>query len=266
MSLEHNRRMRRAGLRAVAALLLALMETAMVASAARGELVDRIVAAVGGSVMTGAAAAGTSFVASGAGASGGSGAGATVITWSGVFDEANYQAFRQNREPVRWKPTDPVSAPAFRDVLQKMIDQMLLEQELERSPFAPAGGSDVQDQLEMVEKKFPDAEAYHSALARYHLTQDELAERLTRESILLAFVDSTLRPQVHVTDEQIENYYQTTLLPELRQRSGASATVPSLEDVRAQIEELLIQPQLDSLLEQWLQQLRHGAQIEIWPE
>jgi hypothetical protein len=250
----------------VAALLLAFVETAMAAPAASGEVVDRIVAVVGASVMTGGAGPGISFVASGGAAGGGSGAGATVITWSEVLEEANYQAFRRNQEPLRWKPADPVSAAEFRDVLQKMIDQVLLEQGLERSPFAPAGDSDVQDQLQLVEKKFPDADAYHTTLARYHLTEDKLAERLTRESILFAFVDSTLRPQVHVTDEQIESYYQTTLLPELRQRSGASATIPALEEVRPQIEELLIQPELDSLLEQWLQQLRHGAQIEIWPQ
>lgn len=248
-------------------VLLVVLVEIVAAVGARAEVVDRIVAVVGGSVMTGAAALGTSFVPSGVGAGGGSRAGATVITWSGVLEEANYQAFRRNLEPLQWKPADPASAPQFRELLDKMIDQTLLAQELKHSPFAPAGGSsDIQDQIKLVEKKFPDAAAYRSALARYRLTEDKLAERLTRESILFAFVDSTLRPQARATDEQIESYYQTTLLPELRRQNGASATVPALEDVRAQIEEILVQKQLDSLLEQWLKQLRSGAQIEIWPE
>jgi hypothetical protein len=135
-------------------LLLFLVEI-VAAGGARAEVVDRIVAVVGGSVMTGAAALGTSFVPSGVGVGGGSRAGATVITWSGVLEEANYQAFRRNLEPVQWKPSDPASAPQFRELLDKMIDQTLLAQELKRSPFAPAGGSsDIQDQLQLVEKKF----------------------------------------------------------------------------------------------------------------
>ena len=247
-----------------ASLLIALLGIG-IASGAPAEVVDRIVAVVGGSVMSGAAL-GSSFVPSGVGGGDRSRAGATVITWRSVLEEANYQAFRQNMEPVQWKPSDPVSAPDFREVLNKMIDQTLLEQELKRSPFAPAGGSsDIQDQIQMVERKFPDGAAYHSALERYHLTEEKLAERLTRESILFAFVDATLRAQARPTDEQVQSYYQTTLLPELRQQNGASA-IPALEDVRGQIEEILIQKQLDTLLEQWLDQLRHGAKIDIWPE
>lgn len=248
-----------------ASALIALLGICAVA-AAHAEVVDRIVAVVGGSVMSGAAL-GASFVPSGVGAGDRSRAGATVITWSGVLEEANYRAFRQNMEPVKWKPGDPVSAPDFREVLNKMIDRALLEQELKRSPFAPAGGStDIQDQIQMVERKFPDAAAYHSALERYHLTEEKLAERLTRESILFAFVDATLRAQARPTEEQVQDYYQTTLLPELRQQNGGSEVTPQLEDVRGQIEEILVQRQLDSLLEQWLDQLRHGAQIDIWSE
>src|ERR1041384_2358060 len=98
----------------------------------RGELADRIVAVVGSSVMAGGAATGVSRTGFGAG--GGGQAAATGISWSAVFDEANYQAFRQNDGPVAWEPEDDVSAPAFQAVLQKMIDQTLLEQELKRSP------------------------------------------------------------------------------------------------------------------------------------
>jgi hypothetical protein len=146
-----------------------------------------------------------------------------------------------------------------------MIDQALLAQAFERSPFAPTGGADIQEQIDLLEKKFPDAETYRSALARYHLNEEKLAEHLTRESLLFAYVDSTLRPQAHVSDAQIEEYYQKNLVPELRLQSGMEP-IPSLEAYRGQIEEILAQQQMDRLLEQLLAQLRRSTKIEIWPE
>jgi hypothetical protein len=257
--MEHNRVMKAGKVAATALVLLGIAAGA--ARQARGETVDRIVAVVGGAALSGAAGGGANFAGSGAVA----GARVRVITWSGAYEEASYQAFRKNEEPPQWKATDPLNSPAFREVLQKLIDQALLAQGLERSPFAPTGGADIQEQIDLLEKKFPDAEAFRGALARYRLTEEKLAEHLTRESLLLAYVDSTLRPQAHVTGAQIEEYFQNTLLPDFRLQSGMEPS-PPLEAYRGQIEEILAQQQMDRLLEQWLAQLRRSTKIEIWPE
>ena len=223
---------------------------------ARGEIVDRIVAVVGG-----ATGPGTSFSGTGAAP----GPRLRVIPWSAVDEEASYQAFRRNEPPPAWKPADAASSPAAREVLQKMIDQALLGQAMERFPFAPAEGRDVREEIQSLKNTFPDAEAYRGALARYHLTEEKVVERRTHESLLSAFVDATLRPQARVSAEQVEQYYQSNLVPEFRLRGGMEPA-PSLESVRGQIEEILTQEQIDGLLEQWLAQLRRNTKIEIWPD
>ena len=207
----------------------------VIGAAARAEIVDRLVAAAGG----------------------------RGITWSAAFAEARYQAFRNGQEPPRWSASDPASAADVDRVVAQMIDRALLEQVLSRSPFALSGGEELQRQKQDQEKNYSTPAAFREALSRYHLTEAALEARLARESLLLAFIDATVRPQVRLAPEQIEGYYQTVLLPELF-RSGAAA--PPLDQVSARIEEILTQQEMDRLLQRWLEQLRRGARVERWTE
>jgi len=202
----------------------------------RAEVVDRIVAVVGGS----------------------------VITWSAVYEEASYQAFRKGEAPPAWTVSEPAPSDAFSVVVSQLIDQALLRQALSRSPFALAGSEEIQGRLREVEQSYPSAAAYREALARYRLSETQVSQRLARESLLFAFIDATLRPQVRLTAEQVESYYENVLVPQLRSAGGSSAesSVPPLGDVRAQIEEILSQQQISRLLEPWLEQLRRSAKIE----
>lgn len=215
----------------------------------RGEIVDRILAVVGNG-----------------------GASARVITWSAAYEEANYQAFRKGEEPPEWTASDPSGPNGAKEILQNMIDQALIEQALESSPFSPSGEEGIEDPMQLLEKQYPSPEAFRIALGRYHLSESGLAERLRRESLLAQFVDATLRPQAHVTPEQVENYYRNTFVPELGRAGGPAAggasqeaAIPPLEEVRGRIEEILTEQQMDRLLEQWLAELRRRAKIEILP-
>ena len=208
----------------------------LVSLAARAEIVDRIVAVVGG----------------------------RAIAWSAVDEEARYQAFRKGEQPTEWSVS--AAAPDGMDtVLDALIDQRLLQQALSRSPFALAGSEDVAAQLREIEQSYPSADAFGAALRRYGLSEEQLSERLARESLLMAFVDATLRPKVRLAEEQIEAYYRDVLLPQLASTgtSQAAQAPPPLEDVRPQIEEVLTQQQINQrLLEEFLQQLRRTTPIE----
>ena len=179
-----------------------------------------------------------------------------VITWSTMMAEANYRAFQNGQEPVR-----VLEGEALGKIVSQIIDQMLLEKEMDNSPFVrpPTDGTGRRE-LEELRKRFPSAEAFQQALARYQLSEAGLIRRLELERAILSFIDYRLRPQVSVSAEMIETYYHGTLTPELI--GGGNAQVPALEEVSSRIEQVLIQREINRLLEQWLEDLRSRAKVK----
>jgi hypothetical protein len=229
--------------------MLAVAITALGALlSARGEVVDRIVAVVDQTLLGVPAAAGQ------------------IITWSAAYEEARYQAFQAGAEPPQWSPGAPDEAAQLRDMLARMVDQLLLEQALDHSPLTLTGEQDVAGRIQEIQGRFSDSERFRRELARYGLSQAALEERLRRENRLLEFVDFTLRPDVRITPAQVEGYYQSELLPRLEgaaRGAGPAAMLPTLEEVQEQIREILTQQEIDRRLEQWLQQLRRSARIAL---
>lgn len=179
-----------------------------------------------------------------------------VITWSGALAEANYQAFLRGQQP-----RGEMGAEELRPVVEKMVDQILLEQARELSLFAPPEGEDTPERLEEIQGRFPEGEGYREALARYQLTEQELRERLGREATTLAFIEYRLRPQARLEPAPVELYYRDTLVAELSRNGQQQA--PPLSEARARIEQILIQQEINRLLEEWLQQLRSRARIKM---
>jgi hypothetical protein len=192
--------------------------------------------------------------------------GERVITWSEVCAEAEYQAFRDALDPPTCAASGaagPIS-PALQTALSSLTDQALLEQAMARSPFSPPPPGEPQDGLRQLQQRFADPGAYHAALARYHLTEEEVPERLARQQTLLAFVDSLLRPQISIDPAMVERYYEDKFVPEMRRQS--SAEPPLLDDVREQIREILTQQEINRLLEVRLEEMRRSTTIKLWPE
>jgi hypothetical protein len=217
-------------------LLLGAIWLAAGPGPAAAEIVDRIVAVVGG----------------------------RTISWSAVYEEACYQAFRKGSAPPAGSAAEPLT-DGMRDVLSILIDQALLQQALTRSPFAPSGNGQSEAGVQEIAGGFATEQQYREALARYRLSEGSLRSRLERERMFLDFVDATLRSQVRLTPGQAESYYRDVFLRDLR-ASGNDAAAPPLEDVRDQIEEILTQQQINALLDQWLAQMRRTTAIERWAE
>jgi len=193
----------------------------------RAEIVDRIVAVVDG----------------------------RVITWSAMLAEANYRAFRNGQEPVA-----TLEGEAFRTIVSQMADQELLEKEKANSPFSPPVNGD-RTALEELRKRFASPAQFEKELARYKLTETELARHLSRENAILEFVEYHLRPGARLSPGAVEAYFRETLLPQLRQRGEVNA--PSLEQVNGSIEQILTEQEMNRLLDEWLQQLRSRAKIRM---
>lgn len=208
--------------------VLALWATGFTAQA---EIVDRIVAVVDG----------------------------RVIAWSAAMAEANYQAFRNGQEPLR-----ALEVEALGKIVSQMIDQSLLEREMEHSLFSPPLSNSPEEKAREIAKRYPNREAYVTALARFGLNEAEVKRRLELESTILLFVEDRLRPQVQIEPAAIESYYRETLLPQIAK--GGKASTPALSEVSAGIEQVLVQKEINRLLEELLSQLRSRAKIILMLE
>jgi hypothetical protein len=214
--------------------ILAFLLAALAAWTGRAEIVDRMVAVAGN----------------------------RVITWSDLEREARYQAFLANEAPPG--PEELARAEVRNQILTRLIDQRLLEQDRDMLPFIPPDGSETDQKLDELRQRYPSPQAYQQALARARLSEAELLARVERETNLMAFVDRRLRPQVRFDPLETELYYHETFEPELR-RQGQTE-IPELAEVREQIEEILAEQQMNRRLEQWLRDLRARMGVRILPQ
>jgi hypothetical protein len=76
---------------------------------------------------------------------------------------------------------------------------------------------------------------------------------------LLRLIEVRFRNGIHITDAEIKEYYDKTMLPEYTRQK---VTPPKLETISPRVEEVLLQQRVGNLFLDWLQSLR--AQGNVW--
>jgi small-conductance mechanosensitive channel len=196
---------------------------------AAGEVIDRIVATVNGH----------------------------IILESEVDEALCYQAFADDR------PLAAFSAEQRKAALDRLIDQELIREEVQKSGLQAASPAEVEARIAEIRKlhaEVSDQASWLAALHRYDLTADELRERVTADLNSWKAIDARLRPSVAVDSRSIQRYYQENLLPELHKKGAPE--VP-LTLVAPKIKEILAQQQMNDLLVNWLKSLRTESNIQI---
>ncbi len=181
-----------------------------------------------------------------------------VITESDILTHLRVAAFLNN-EPLR------ITAETKRKAAEQMVDQVLVRREMEISRYPAPTPADVEPLLASVlEQRSLDREKLPDALAAYGLREQDLRESLLLQLTVLRFIEYRFRPGVAVSDEEIEAYYRTEFLPNWELNNDAPA--PDLEDVRDDIEEVLIERHVDAALDRWLAEARKQASIDYRKE
>jgi peptidyl-prolyl cis-trans isomerase SurA len=91
-------------------------------------------------------------------------------------------------------------------------------------------------------------------------TEDELRDRLKQRAQVLHFIEQRFRAGVRINDKQISEFYTNTMLPAYAKQN---ATAPPLDSVHDRIEEVLLQQQVSSLLDQWLKALHDSGHVRV---
>ncbi len=161
------------------------------------------------------------------------------------------------------RPLEKLTAAEQKATLDRLIDQQLLRQQSKEIDLPDITPAQVEQQIREIRSQYPGGASdsgWQSDLRHYGLTQADLNDRIRTQLQILAFVERRLRPNVHIDSASIEAYYRDKLLPELRRQGAEPAP---LVQVSPQIEELLSQQRVDTMLSDWLQDLRRQSEIHI---
>jgi len=150
-----------------------------------------------------------------------------------------------------------------KDEIQRLIDLELLRQEMENYPDVKGVEEQVESQMEALQKSYAGDGGLSAILQKLGLQESELKSYLRLQVSVLELIDFRFRPFVSVTEDEIEEYYHTKLLP---QAEASGAGKPALEDVSSGIRTILTEEKVNSSLNQWLQDTRSHSKIEYFGE
>jgi parvulin-like peptidyl-prolyl isomerase len=163
---------------------------------------------------------------------------------------------------LQGRPLDQLTDPEMGKVLERLIDQDLLQQQIAQAAMPDPRPEEMAARLRDVRSQIPGAEAdekWRAMLVEYGVTEHDVAAQLLAQVKILQFIDLRFRGLVSVDKTAIAAYYQEKLVPELRKKGVPD---PPLDQVSERIEKIVIEQRVNELLNDWLQTLRGQAHIE----
>ncbi len=176
-----------------------------------------------------------------------------VILESDVDEERRLAAFQPLQNRRRTSERD--------QAINRLIDRKLILQQAQIQNEAPITDQQVDEQLAELRKVIPACQVYkcetaagwEKFVAAQGFTMEELRRRWRDRMEVLQFIEVRFRSGIQITDAEIQEYYEKTLLP---QYASAKATPPKVETISDRIQEILLQQQVGALLGDWLKALR----------
>jgi peptidyl-prolyl cis-trans isomerase SurA len=153
-------------------------------------------------------------------------------------------------------------------VIERLVDRTLILQQAALEPEDAVSDKDLDAQLATLRKDIPGCkptfcqtdEGWKDFLSRHGFTPEEFRLRWLQRMQLLRFIEVRFRNGVRIKDEEIQAYYEKTMLPEYAKRN---VTPPPLETIKRRIEEVLLQQQVSALLQDWLKSLRAQGSVRM---
>lgn len=151
------------------------------------------------------------------------------------------------------------SERAFRRrVLESLIVQRIQLHEVSRFGIEQVPPEAIEEQVDAIRSRFRDEEELRARLAEVGLDLPGLRQLVARQLAVLSYFEEFLGPRIFVDLEEIREYYDETLVPELEARG---APVPPIEQVREEIRRLLREGRLNEAIETRTEELRREADV-----
>ena len=179
-----------------------------------------------------------------------------AITERDVEIEFRFEQFL-NGKPPEGSP----DAQTRKDIRNRLIEQVLLDQEAPSSALPAVPEETLASDLADIQKKFDSPQAYRAALQAVGLNTGQVLDRLRGRKTILELIDKRLRPQAWVDRSEIEEYYRQTFVPAFQQHNPGQP--PDLADVESKIREILTQQKINKPLDQWISDLKSNHRVEL---
>lgn len=144
-------------------------------------------------------------------------------------------------------------------ILNRLIDQWIVQTEANVSHFPPPSEAEIQQSLDRLRKSFTSAEEYEARKKQSGLSDSELREITGLQLFLSNYLDSRFRPVIQIEPTAIEDFYQNVVVPRAKERGQEP---PSLDAARDFIQEALVQQGINEQANQWLKESRARLHIE----
>jgi hypothetical protein len=161
------------------------------------------------------------------------------------------------------QPNTSLANPTSEDLnraLRLVIDQRLILQEAEKLPSIAPTADEIRNARDQLVKVFPSAAEFQQRLLRVGLTSEKLDEILEQRVRIEKYLDFRFRNFVLISQKEIADYYQDVYVPRLRTRSPGQI-IPTLEEVRSEIERTLTEAKIESDTDAFLDSAREQAEI-----
>ena len=180
-----------------------------------------------------------------------------VITQNDWAEQERFEALADGRPPQHTQ-----QSPA---ALARLIDRVLLLQQMAELNFRPPAPELVQQQIDAIKKQFPPAKteteaAWTRTLKDYGIPEEDFMQIVTEQANVLRFIDVRFRSNTRIAPYEIENYYRDSFLPEFK-KSANGQVPPPLKQVQNKIQQILLEQRVSEGLNSLLQSLHTQAVI-----
>jgi hypothetical protein len=161
------------------------------------------------------------------------------------------------------QPNTPLDNPSSADLnhaLRLLIDQRLILQEAEKLPSIAPTPKEISDARDELARQFSSQTEFQQRLLRVGLNSEKLDEIIEQRLKMEKYLDFRFRSFVVISQSEIADYYRDVFVPRLRARASGQI-VPTLEEVRAQIEKTLTESKIESDTDAFLDTARERAEI-----
>jgi hypothetical protein len=181
-----------------------------------------------------------------------------VITVMDIERQLRLSAFLSGSKP-------DLSVEARRKMAETMVDQKLVSRELEMARYPEPDASELDAAFADFKSSYYSSDAdYRRALAEHGISEAELRDYLLWQRRWLSFVAVRFRPAVQVTDAEVREYFEKTVLP-AAQAANPGATF-TLEEFRDQILTKLTGDRVDQQMAEWLAEMRKRIEVVFHEE
>lgn len=163
------------------------------------------------------------------------------------------------RELSRYQKLVDGQSESDTQILDRLIDQWIVRTEAETARFPKPSEAEIVRSVDLLKQSFASAAEFESRKKESGLTDAEVREMIAAQLYLSNYLDSRFRPAVQIDPQEIQKYYNETLVARAKAR-GQEA--PTLEAARDAIQEVLLQRGINTQADQWIRESRSRLHVD----